>query len=129
MLSLAFPVRTADQIGGDSVEKIGAGLIQKTVVPCGCQRVFDHIAGSGLAVCAGDDDDLHPAGDGGKDIPGNLQPDYARDRGSAPPGFTENKAGHFACCDRCSRMEFIGLFHIIPLKINCKLSSILYVLR
>ena len=60
MPGFSLPVRAADQVGRDPVQKIGTGFIQQTVMSRGCECVLDHVAGSGLAVCTGDDNDLHP---------------------------------------------------------------------
>ena len=60
MHGFSLPVRTADQVGRNPVQKIGAGFIQQAVMSRGCERVLDHVAGGGLAVCTGDDNDLHP---------------------------------------------------------------------
>ena len=108
----APPVRAADEIGGDAVQEVGAGLIPQAVMSCGGQRVLDHVAGRGLAVGPGDNNDLHAMRNRGENLRGEPEPYDSGDGGATAPCFAQDEPGELPGGDGGNGHDGISFFHI-----------------
>ncbi len=108
----APPVRAADEVGGDAVQEVGAGLVPQAVVAGGAERMLDHVAGRGLSVGPGDNDDFHAPRDGGEDARGEPEPHDPGDGGAAAPCFAQDEPGELPGGNGGYGHDGVLLFHI-----------------
>ena len=89
----AEPVCVTDQIGSDTVKQVRARFVAVAVVAVLRKSVFDHIAGRGLAVCSGDNYNIHFRGGNSQNILCDLHGNYAGERRAAAAGLSKDSAG------------------------------------
>ena len=96
IIGLAEPVCVAEQIGCNSMEKVGAGFVAVAVMTSICQCVLDHVAGSGLSVSSRDNDDFHIFSRNGENIARDLHCYSAGQGCTSSAGLAKNSADQFA---------------------------------